>query len=142
MTPLCTLRRLGLVRYAEAWRLQRALAARRHAEPGVYGDDFLLLEHPPTYTLGRKSTLDNIKFDVHAASSSSSSLGASSFDLHRTERGGEVTHHAPGQLIGYPILDLREAPLRKDLHWYLRCVEEVIIRVLATYVFYFSYDNI
>ena len=124
---MTTVRRLGRVKYAEAWRVQRALAARRHAEPGVHGDDLLLLQHPSTYTLGRKSTLDNVKFDVRDASA------MLEFDVHRTERGGEVTHHAPGQLVGYPIFDLRNPPLRKDLHWYLRCVEEVVIRVLSTY---------
>jgi lipoyl(octanoyl) transferase len=82
---------------------------------------FILLEHPPVYTLGQGSHLEFLKFDP----------SGSDYELHRIERGGEVTYHCPGQLVGYPILNLRN--YQPDLHWYLRQLEEVIIRVLARY---------
>ena len=78
-------------------------------------DVLILLEHPPVYTLGTGSSLDFLNFDPQK----------SNFEIHRTERGGEVTYHCPGQLVGYPIMDLRY--YRQDLHWYLRQLEEVII---------------
>jgi lipoyl(octanoyl) transferase len=81
----------------------------------------LLLEHPPVYTLGQGSRLDFLKFDPDCAP----------YELYRIERGGEVTYHCPGQLVGYPILNLRY--YKQDLHWYLRQLEEVILRVLAMY---------
>ncbi len=81
----------------------------------------LLVEHPPVYTLGQGATLDFLKFDPTT----------SEFELHRIERGGEVTYHCPGQLVVYPILDLRR--YRTDLHWYLRQLEEVVIRVVESY---------
>jgi lipoyl(octanoyl) transferase len=84
-------------------------------------DRLILLEHPPVYTLGQGASLDFLKFDPAQAPGL----------LYRTERGGEVTYHCPGQLVGYPILDLRH--YRQDLHWYLRQLEEVLIRVLAQY---------
>ena len=84
-------------------------------------DALLLLEHPPVYTLGQGSTPDFLKFDP----------AHSEVELYRTERGGEVTYHCPGQLVGYPILNLRRH--RQDLHWYLRELEAVLIDVLAVY---------
>ncbi len=71
--------------------------------------------------MGQGANLEFLKFD----------LDNSNFDVHRVERGGEVTYHCPGQLVGYPILNLQR--YQKDLHWYLRQLEEVIIRVLAIY---------
>ncbi len=79
----------------------------------------MLLEHPPVYTLGTGSSLEFVKFDPVE----------SEYELHRIERGGEVTYHCPGQIVGYPILNLRH--YRTDLHWYLRQLEEVIIQVLS-----------
>ena len=76
----------------------------------------LLLQHPPVLTLGAGSTEDNLLFDTNHPP----------FPLFRTERGGEATYHGPGQLVMYPILDLQK--LKPDLHWYLRCLEEVVIR--------------
>jgi lipoyl(octanoyl) transferase len=81
----------------------------------------ILLEHPPVYTLGQGSNSGFLKFEIDK----------SQYDVHRVERGGEVTYHCPGQLVGYPILNLQR--YYKDLHWYLRQLEEVIIRVLAIY---------
>ncbi|KAL4444215.1 hypothetical protein ABPG75_011952 [Micractinium tetrahymenae] len=80
----------------------------------------LLLQHPPVYTLGAGATEGHLRFDP----------AAPPLPLHRTERGGEVTYHGPGQLVLYPILDLRCLPLQPDLHWYLRSLEEVAIRAL------------
>ncbi len=77
-----------------------------------------LLQHPPTYTLGAGSTVDNLKF----------SQSDSPLPLFRVERGGEVTYHGPGQLVMYPILNLQRH--QPDLHWYLRNLEEVVIRAL------------
>lgn len=109
-----------LVPYEVAWEWQRSLVAKRRNQPDL-DDVLLLLEHPPVYTLGQGSSLQHLKFD----------LDASPHPLHRVERGGEVTFHCPGQIVGYPILNLRY--YRQDLHWYLRQLEEVLIRVLADY---------
>ena len=77
------------------------------------------------FVLGRRSTLANLRFDATAP--------ACPHAVHRVERGGEVTWHGPGQLVGYPILDLTRAPHRKDLHWYLRQIEATLIATLAHY---------
>ena len=107
----------GLMPYAQAWQWQRdRLEERRHN--GNLGDVMLLVEHPPLYTLGKGSTTAHLKFDPN-------NLAHAPYPVVRIERGGEVTHHAPGQLVGYPILNLkRHCP---DLHWYLRQLEEVMI---------------
>ena len=81
----------------------------------------MLLEHPPVYTLGQGANPDFLKFDP----------AQTEWQVCRVERGGEVTYHCPGQLVGYPILNLTH--YQKDLHWYLRQLEEVLIRVLAGY---------
>ncbi|MGF1538646.1 MAG: lipoyl(octanoyl) transferase LipB [Elainellaceae cyanobacterium] len=116
-TP-CHLYCPGQVDYQTAWTWQRSLLEQRRHNPDL-PDLLLLLEHPPTYTLGQGASLDFLKFDPQQ----------SSVALFRTERGGEVTYHGPGQLVGYPILNLRRH--RADLHWYLRQLEEVIIRAIA-----------
>jgi lipoyl(octanoyl) transferase len=110
----------GLVNYQEAWDWQKSLRAERMANQTL-NDVLILLEHPPVYTLGTGSSLEFVKFDYTAAN----------YEIHRIERGGEVTYHCPGQIVGYPILNLRY--YQQDLHWYLRQLEEVIIRVLASY---------
>jgi len=106
----------GLMSFAEAWAWQKQIQQAKIEHPD-HLDTLILLEHPPVYTLGQGSTLDFVKF------------APGSYELHRTERGGEVTYHGPGQLVGYPILDLRH--YRQDLHWYLRQLEEVIIQALV-----------
>jgi lipoyl(octanoyl) transferase len=116
----CLLYNQGLLPYLEALEWQRSLMSDRIQNPNL-DDVLILLEHPPVYTLGQGANLEFLKFD----------LDKSSFDVHRVERGGEVTYHCPGQLVGYPILNLQR--YQKDLHWYLRQLEEVIIRVLAVY---------
>ncbi|KAG1659111.1 hypothetical protein FOA52_015904 [Chlamydomonas sp. UWO 241] len=89
---------------------------------GTAGEDVLLiLQHAPVYTLGSGSTTDHVLFDALS----------SPIPLVRTERGGEVTYHGPGQLVMYPILDLQSAPHSPDLHWYMRSLEQVIIDALA-----------
>lgn len=117
---LCRLHNQGQVPYAEAWDMQRRLVAQRLQNPDL-DDVLILLEHPPVYTLGTGSSLDFLKFDPTQTE----------WEVHRIERGGEVTYHCPGQLVGYPILNLRH--YRQDLHWYLRQLEEVLIQVLAVY---------
>ena len=110
----------GIVPYASAWDWQRSLVADRRQKPDL-DDVLLLLEHPPTYTLGQGASLDFLKFDPAQLA----------WEVHRVERGGEVTYHCPGQLVGYPILNLTY--YQQDLHWYLRQLEALLIRVLAVY---------
>ncbi len=105
----------GTVPYAEALEWQRQLAEDRIAGR-LSHDLLLLLEHPPVVTLGRNS---------HAAHL----LKPAGIDVFEVERGGDVTFHGPGQLVGYPILDL--AAYRKDLHWYLRTLEQALIEALG-----------
>lgn len=116
----CILQNLGIIPYHTAWEMQRSLVHQRLENPNLE-DTLLLLEHPPVYTLGTGSDSKFIKFDPKR----------NSIPVYRTERGGEVTHHCPGQLVGYPILNLRY--YQQDLHWYLRQLEEVIIQVLNCY---------
>lgn len=117
---LCQVYCPGRVNYETAWQWQRSLVAARRTLPQL-DDVLLVLEHPPVYTLGQGASLEFLKFSPSEADIS----------VHRIERGGEVTYHAPGQIVGYPILNLRH--YRQDLHWYLRQLEEVIIQVLARY---------
>lgn len=115
----------GAVPYDQAWLWQQRLLhermswQREEETPGGSDrhDVLLLLEHPSVYTLGRGSSLDHLRFDP---TNPSSSRGR---EVRRTERGGEVTWHGPGQIVGYPVLDLNFH--KKDLHWYLRQLEEV-----------------
>jgi lipoyl(octanoyl) transferase len=114
---------LGLRSYAEALSFQRRLAAARIAKR-VAQDVLVLVEHPPVITLGRSTKAGNLL-------ASEALLAARGVELHEVERGGDVTFHGPGQLVGYPIVDLTEH--KQDLHWYLRQVEEVIIRGVAPF---------
>jgi lipoyl(octanoyl) transferase len=114
---LCEVYDLGLMVYEEAWNLQKAWVSRHRESPQP--DRLLLVEHPPVYTLGQGSSTENLKFLESNPP----------HPLFRIERGGEVTHHCPGQLVGYPILDLKRH--QTDLHWYLRQLEEVVIQTLV-----------
>lgn len=114
---------LGLRAYGESLELQRAVA-RARISGDVDQDVLLLVEHPPVVTLGRSSK------DAHLLNDATA-LRARDVELFEVERGGDVTFHGPGQLVGYPIIDLKRH--RQDLHWYLRQVEEVLIRALASF---------
>lgn len=119
---ICQVIRAGRVAYQAAWDWQRQLVADRSA--GRCGDTLLLLEHPPTITLGRTSRTEHVLVDP-------AELARRGVALIESDRGGDVTYHAPGQIVGYPILKLSQHG--GDLGRYLRNLEEVLIRVLATY---------
>ena len=114
--------RLGLVEYAEAWELQRRLVAARIADE--IPDVLILLEHPHVYTLGRSGHAENVLIDEAA-------LKAAGAQLHWVDRGGDVTYHGPGQLVGYPIVHLGR--LGKDTHAHLRRIEETLVRALGDF---------
>jgi lipoyl(octanoyl) transferase len=118
----CHVRQLGLVSYSDGLRLQRELVAQRKVGSGP--DTLLLLEHPHVYTLGRNAKKENILI-------SAEQLAARGAQVFEIDRGGDVTYHGPGQLVGYPILDL--AQHRRDIAWYMRGLEEVLIEVAAEY---------
>ncbi len=120
MPRLCGLKIQAITPYSLAWSQQRSLVEARIANPDL-PDVLLLLEHPPVYTLGTGSDIKFIKFN----------LDKTDKEVYRIERGGEVTYHCPGQLVGYPILNLRY--YQQDLHWYLRQLEEVILQTIAIY---------
>jgi lipoyl(octanoyl) transferase len=115
-------RRLGRIGYAEALALQEDLVRRRQANE--VDDTLLLLEHEPVFTLGRNARAANVLLPAEQ-------LRERGFDLHEVGRGGDVTYHGPGQVVGYPILDL--SPDRRDVHRYVRDLEEVMIRTCADY---------
>jgi lipoyl(octanoyl) transferase len=106
----------GRVPYAEALEWQRSLAQAR-IDGRLPHDQLLLLEHPPVVTLGRNSHATHL-------------LRSAGVDVFEVERGGDVTFHGPGQLVGYPILDL--TGYKQDLHWYLRTLEQALIHALGT----------
>lgn len=113
---------LGLVEYAAAWELQRRVAAARKA--GAILDVLLLCEHPHVITLGRSGNISNLR----APENMLQKMGVSFFE---TNRGGDITYHGPGQLVGYPILNLAE--IRRDVGWYVRSLEEAMIRATAEF---------
>lgn len=107
--------------YLDALELQRRLARARIS--GAIDEDMLLLvEHPPVVTLGRSTRAHNL-------TTPAAFLNSLGVEVHEVERGGDVTYHGPGQLVGYPIMDLKRH--RQDLHWYLRQVEEALIRACS-----------
>ena len=127
--------RLGLVDYVPTWQLQEELMAatlalksqnRQAAATGAAPtpNHLLLCEHPHTYTLGKSGKPEHLLLDEAA-------LAAHGAAFHSINRGGDITYHGPGQLVGYPILDLDN--FRPDIHWYLRVLEEAVIRTLAEY---------
>ena len=119
-----TVRRLGRVEYDAATELQRRLVEERRG--GVIGDTLLLLEHPPVITLGVKTR----GRPTHVVASPAE-LAAAGVTIHESGRGGDVTYHGPGQLVGYPILDLQ--PDRRDVHRYVRDLEQVLMLAAARF---------
>jgi lipoyl(octanoyl) transferase len=115
--------RLGRMGYEEALEYQREVA-RQRITGAIPQDVLILVEHPPVVTLGRSSKEKNLI-------STPAFLASKGVELFEVERGGDVTFHGPGQLVGYPIIDLKRH--RQDLHWYLRSVEEALIRTLGEY---------
>jgi len=114
--------RLGRIPYAHGLELQERLVVERQA--GRIPDQLLLLEHDPVFTLGRNAQAQNVLLPAEA-------LRERGFEVFETGRGGDVTYHGPGQVVGYPILDL--SPDRRDVHRYVRDLEEVMIRTCADY---------
>jgi lipoate-protein ligase B len=114
---------LGRRAYGEVLELQRGVA-RARISGAIDQDELILVEHPPVVTLGRASKADHLL-------ASPALLAARGVALFEVERGGDVTFHGPGQLVGYPIFSLKRH--RQDLHWYLRQVEEALIRGVAPF---------
>ncbi len=113
---------IGMVEYGAAWELQRRIVAARKAD--AVPDVLLLCEHPHVITLGRNGNLGNLR----ASGQMLRQMGVSFFE---TDRGGDITYHGPGQLVGYPILNLAE--IRRDVAWYMRSLEEAMIRATAEF---------
>jgi lipoyl(octanoyl) transferase len=113
---------LGLIGYAEAWELQKRVVAARKA--GAMEDVLLLCEHPPVITLGRNGKRENLLVSEHV-------LRQKGVEFHASNRGGDITYHGPGQIVGYPILNL--GAIRRDVVWYVRTLEEAMIRATAEF---------
>jgi len=118
----CELRDLGRVGYAEAFELQRGLVERR--KRGEIPDQLLILEHPHVITMGRNGSLANVLASPEV-------MARAGIEFHPTDRGGDVTYHGPGQVIGYPIFDLRE--WKRDVVAYVRAIEQAIIGALGEF---------
>jgi lipoyl(octanoyl) transferase len=118
----CEVRDLGRIGYGEAFELQRKLVEER--KRAAIPDQFLLLEHPHVLTLGRNGHLENLLV-------SGDVLRARGVEFFETDRGGDITYHGPGQIVGYPILDLRE--WKRDVVAYVRGLEQVLIDALAEF---------
>ena len=110
---------LGRVRFEDALALQEEIVARKHVDPAA-ADELLLLEHEPVYTIGRTPNRSSLLGATHLP-----------HPLFAINRGGQATYHGPGQLVGYPVLDLRR--YGQDLHRYLRWIEEALVELLATF---------
>ena len=113
---------LGFIDYKEAWDLQKEIFSKRVS--GEVEDYLFLLEHPNTYTLGKTANKENLKGSEHY-------LKENKISVYDIDRGGDITYHGPGQIVGYPIIDLNN--WFKDTHKYLRALEEVIIKTCSEY---------
>ncbi|MBI2680890.1 MAG: lipoyl(octanoyl) transferase LipB [Candidatus Solibacter usitatus] len=118
----CCCRQVGRMDYTEAFRLQRELVAAR--QRGVIPDQLILLEHPHTITLGRNGKREHLL-------ASEDILQRAGISFQETDRGGDITYHGPGQIVGYPIVDLRE--WQRDVAAYVRSIEQVLIDTLADF---------
>ncbi len=128
--PICQVQRLGRIPYPEAWELQKQLATQRAADE--IPDTLLLLEHPHTYTLGRSGHIENLLWEE-------AERAQRGVAVHWVDRGGDITYHGPGQLVGYPIFKLGRPRLedghllRADYVGYVRRIEETLIRALIRF---------
>jgi lipoyl(octanoyl) transferase len=113
---------LGLMAYAEAWALQKRVVAARKA--GAIEDVLLLCEHPHVITQGRSGKRENLLASEHV-------LKQKGVEFHATDRGGDITYHGPGQIVGYPIFNL--GAIQRDVVWYVRMLEEAMIRATAEF---------
>ena len=116
----CQIVDLGLIGYAEAYALQKRVEAARKAD--AIEDVLLLCEHPPVITLGRSGKRENLLASEHV-------LKQKGVEFHASNRGGDITYHGPGQIVGYPIVNL--GAIRRDVVWYMRTLEEAMIRATA-----------
>lgn len=119
---ICEYRDVGRIGYGAAWALQRGLVDRR--KRGEIADQLLVVEHPHVVTMGRNGRRENVLAGEEL-------LRRAGVEFHETDRGGDVTYHGPGQIVGYPILDLRE--WRRDVGAYVRGIEQTIIDALADF---------
>jgi len=120
----CSVIDLGLIAYAEAWELQKRVVAARKA--GAIEDVLLFCEHPHVITLGRSGNRSNLLAGDNV-------LRQKGIEYFETSRGGDITYHGPGQVVGYPILNL--GAIKRDVVWYVRMLEEVMIRATADFGF-------
>lgn len=118
----CHIVDLGLIGYAEAWSLQKCVVAARKAK--AIQDVLLLCEHPHVITLGRNGKREHLLASVNV-------LRQKGVQFQETDRGGDITYHGPGQIVGYPILDL--GAIRRDVVWYVRMLEEAMIRATGAF---------
>jgi lipoyl(octanoyl) transferase len=119
---LCEVHDLGRLDYPTAWELQQERATQRKL--GAIPDQFLIVEHPPVLTMGRNGDMKHVLAAPEI-------LERAGIALHHINRGGDVTYHGPGQIVGYPILDLRE--WKRDVVAYVRALEQVILDALADF---------
>lgn len=121
MVPLLSIHG-GRTRYADAWELQKQLWSLRYE--GSLSDVLFLTEHEHVYTLGKSAVDDHLL-------ASAEELSGRGIEVYHIDRGGDITYHGPGQIVGYPILDLRS--YKEDVHWYIRMLEQVIIMALKDF---------
>src|SRR6267142_1534725 len=122
MVKICRIVDLGLMGYAEAWALQKRVVAARKA--GAIEDVLLLCEHPHVITQGRNGKREHLLASEHV-------LLQKGVEFHTTDRGGDITYHGPGQIVGYPILNL--GAIRRDVVWYVRMLEEAMIQATVEF---------
>jgi lipoyl(octanoyl) transferase len=118
----CTVVDLGLISHQSAYELQQQLVAARKAQE--ISDTLLFCEHPHVITQGRNGKAEHLRASTHL-------LDQMNVEFHATDRGGDITYHGPGQIVGYPIIDLTEH--RRDVRWYVEQLEEVMIQASAEY---------